>query len=798
MTGFMHEKEFSRTTFLKGGGALIIGFSMAGLSGRAQAATSPYASNGPPDQNLIDSWITINADNTASIRANTMFRGTGSETSIMMIAAEELDLDLSQIVHMQADTNVSPDTGSKGASNTVTKAGTAIRTAAAAARQALLDLASTQLGVPKAQLSVSKGVVSGGGKSVTYGALLGGKLFNVTMPGSYQLQNVTQRIDFGLPPGVAPAKPVDQYKLVGTRAPRVEIPAIVTGTHVFVQNIKIPGMIHGRVVRPAQAVYGFGAPIISVDESSIKHLPDARVVRQGDFLGVVAKHEYDAIQAAAQLKVQWADAPAAFSGHADQYQWMRDLDKAGKAVQTPTAWFQQNPSKGDVDRGLASAAHVVNATYKWPAHVHNPMGPNCCVADVTPNGARIFASTQGTYGTRTAVAAAIGMPVNKVQVTAPATGGSFGTPTDNDANVAAALMSKLAGAPVRVQFMRWDEIGWAYTSPTSLMDIKAGVDAQGNMIAFDFTHFYPQYVSGPTASAELAGAPLAVPSSSITGNFYPHRMYSVMDPGNPATSNRLLTKSVPNQGNYMRGAFMRAGSAPAALWAGEQVVDDLARAVNMDPVAFRRKNVTQLDEGPFTTERRGLLAVLDAVTKAANWQPKVTGSKLSTANIVTGRGVAWSNIYRSSQNGAYGWTQHAAVADVSVNKKTGKVTVKHIYGASAVGLAINPGLVENQIIGGLTQVASRLLVEEYRFNKQYVTSRDYVSYPIMRFKDAPMVTPIVVQQSDLRAKGVGEDVSVPAAAAIANAFFDATGIRMTTAPYTPARVRAALKAAGVA
>jgi len=279
---------------------------------------------------------------------------------------------------------------------------------------------------------------------------------------------------------------------------------------------------------------------------------------------------------------------------------------------------------------------------------------------------------------------------------------------------------------------------------------------------------------------------------------FPYRMYTVVDAGNASTSNRLVTKSVPLQDNYMRAAFMRAGSAPAVIWAGEQVVDDLARAVGMDPVAFRRRNVTQLDELPLTTERRGLLSVLDAVTTAAKWQPRVTGSSLSKANIVSGRGVAWSNVYRSSQNGAYGYTQHAAIVDVSVNKKTGKITVEHIYGASAVGLAINPELVENQIVGGLTQVAGRLLTEEYRFDKRYVTSRDFISYPILRFKDAPKVTPIVIQQSDLRAKSVGEDVSVTAAAAIANAFFDATGVRMMTAPYTPPRVRAALKAASVA
>jgi len=389
------------------------------------------------------------------------------------------------------------------------------------------------------------------------------------------------------------------------------------------------------------------------------------------------------------------------------------------------------------------------------------------------------------------------VPVNTVRVTTPATGGSFGTPTDDDANVAAALMSQLAGVPVRVQFMRWDEIGWAYTSPGSVMDIRAGVDGKGNLLAWDFVHYYPQYVSGPVTNAELAGAPLANPSSTIVGNFFPSRMYKVVDQNNPSTANGNLTRSIPLQGQWIRGAFMRAGSAPGVLFGGEQVIDELAHAAGMDPVAFRLQNVTQVP-----TENRDLLAVMNAVTQAAGWQPRVAASNLSDADVVTGRGVAWSNIYRSSYNAAYedayGWTAIAAIADIEVNKKTGKVTPKHIYGAAAVGLAVNPALVENQIIGGLVQVTSRLLVEEYRFNKQAVTSGDFVTYPIMRFKDSPTVTPIVVQEADLRTKGVGEPVSVPAAAAIANAFFDATGVRMRTAPFTPPRVRATLKAAGVA
>src|SRR5439155_2624130 len=307
MTGLLHEKEFSRNAFVKGGGALIVGFSLAGLGAKAaKAVDSPYASNGPYDQYAVDSWITINADNTASIRSGAISQGTGSITGIMQIAAEELGMEFGQVVHVKSDTNVTPETGTKAASNTITNAGPGVRAAAAWARQTLVGLASSQLAVPVAQLSVSKGVVSGGGKTVTYGQLLGGKLFNVRMPDSY---NMTPRgtgvFDFtgGIQPGVSPAKPVSQYTLVGTRVPSIEIPPIVTGAATFIHNVRIPGMLHGRVVLPrGQSVFGFGAPVISVDESSIRRIKGARVMRKGDFVGVVAKHEYDAIQAAAQLK----------------------------------------------------------------------------------------------------------------------------------------------------------------------------------------------------------------------------------------------------------------------------------------------------------------------------------------------------------------------------------------------------------------------------------------------------------------------------------------------------------------
>jgi nicotinate dehydrogenase subunit B len=550
--------------------------------------------------------------------------------------------------------------------------------------------------------------------------------------------------------------------------------------------------LHGRIVRPrGQAVYGFGAPIVSVDESSISHLRGVKVVRRGDFLGVVAAHEYDAIQAAAQLKVKWAPPPAVLASSGNEFEGMRALDSAGKTVTSNSDLGFVAPNNGNVDAALASAAHVVSETYGWPTNVHTPIGPQCAVADVTPQGTRVFSGTQGAYETRQQVAFVLGVPESQVRVTACAMGGCFGDGAQYfDAAQAAALMSQTVGAPVRVQLMRWDEISWGQTSPASLMDVRAGVDGKGNLVAFDFTHFYPQYWTDDVqTNAELAGLPRPAAPSYPSGNFWPTPMYDI-------PNNRYQLKSIPLLNTWIKVFWMRGGSAPHVTFAGEQVIDQLAHAANMDPVAFRIQNVTQgddlLNQGQGRDE---LLTVLNAVTSAAKWQPRVTASNLSDANVVTGRGVAWSN-----NDNTKTYAQTAVVADVEVNKKTGKITVKHVYQAVSSGLAVYPGGIENQIVGGVTQILSRLLVEKYRYSKTNVTSTDFVSYPIMRFKDAPEVTPIVIQWSSRVQfmEGVGEPVAMAAAAAVANAFFDATGVRLRTAPLTPAHVRAALKAAGVA
>jgi nicotinate dehydrogenase subunit B len=775
MTGFMHEKEFSRKTLLKGGGALIVGFSLGGasLAGKATAADSPYASTGPKALDQVDSFIVIHADNTADIMPGGGEHGTGTSTGWLMLAAEELDMDLSQLKFITVDTRITPDQTSTGGPNGTKQIGPQMRAAGAYAKQALLGLASTSLGVPVSSLTVSKGVVSGGGKSVTYGDLIAGKRFNVTIPGAPRNRGEVGQKAPGLMQGTGPMKAPSQYKLVGSRVPRLDLPDFVTGAAVYINSVRVPGMLHGRLVLPrGQAAYGYGTKIVSVDESSIKHIPGARILRRGDFLGVVAEKEYDAIQAAAQLKVKWEEPPA-ISSSGNLWKSMRDHDAAGRAP----ARYQATPV-GNVDGALASAAHVVSQTYMHAYNTHGPIGPGCCIADVKPNGALIMLHTQHpTTATRPDVARTLGLSEDVVRVVVFPGSSHYGGAFERNMGELTAIMSQLAGKPVRLQLMRWDSHGYDNYCNATMMDIRGGVDANGNIVALDVTGFSHARTNGYTATSDqlLTGQPWGYGATSYFSGQEATIQYNL-------PNLRLTAKTVPLVGNYLKTSTMRSSPVVSAFMT-EQMADELAFAAKMDPVAFRRQNVSKTDTGRF-------LGVLNAVAEASNWKPQVAASNLSNDNVVTGRGVAF---------GAY-WsplTYTAVVAEVEVNKKTGKVTAKHIYAAHDQGLTVNPMGVENQIVGQNVMGASRVLSEEIRFDTRRVTSLDWSTYPIMRFKDAPKVTPIIVNRPEAAMGGAGDESIVNVGPAIANAFFDATGVRIRQTPLTPARVRAALKAAGV-
>jgi CO/xanthine dehydrogenase Mo-binding subunit len=755
------QREFSRNAFLRGGGALIVGFSVAGVG---LTATAGGAGTAAPALNSLDSWLIVHADNTVTVLGEKLEYGQGTTTGLRQIAAEELGIGMSQVRWVRPQTGIQPNQGGTYGSNGTASGGPQIRAAAAFGAQALLGLASTQLSVPAASLTVADGVVSGGGKSVKYSDLLAGKVFNVTMP-------VTT-----LAPGVAPAKAPGAYTLVGTRVPRVDIPDKVTGTFTYMHNVRVPGMLHGRIVRPhGQAAYGTGAPIISVDQASISHIPNAQIVRKGDFLGVVAPHEYDAIQAAAQLKVKWQETPTLPSS-GDIWTQMRAQDAAGLTTNSIRA------ITGDVGAGLASAAQVMSATYKVAYQTHGPIGPSCAIADVRSGSATVLCSTQDIYVTQTRLSLFLGLTPDQITVQYWDGASTFGASGYQDVADAAALMSQAVGKPVRVQFMRWDETGWDTYGPAVVADIRAGIDAKGNIVAYDSIAFgHPQVPYAGTGanetSAELAGLARGPIGTGNVG----------VDAGTRYTipNFRVIGKSVPSLNGYLMTSYLRRPNGPQNMFMSEQTVDELAHMANMDPIAFRLQNLNAGLNAATTQTGARTVTVLNTLAQLAKWQPRVAASQLSKGDVMTGRGVAITG-------------QQGLIAEVEVNKKTGKLKVTHMYVVQEPGLVVNPASAENQLIGNMVMGASRAVVEAVKFSKVRVTSTDWVTYPILRFKDSPKVTTAMISRTDQPPSGVGEATHETVPAAIANAFFDATGVRIREYPMSPPVVRATLKAAGVA
>ena len=733
--------EFSRRAALRGG-ALVIGFALSGLR-PAFAARSDAA--GPPNPDTVDTWIAIHADNTATIYFGKCELGQGNTTGLLQVAAEELDLAMDQVRSVRLDTNVTPNQGATSSSSSIHRDAPKLRAAAAEARQALLARAARRLGVQTGSLTVSRGVVSvkgeNGFRSVTYGELLGDKPFNVKFTGT------------------APLKPTSRYAIVGASPPRVDIPAKAAGKYEHIQHVRLPEMLHGRVVLPrGQGAFSAGARVKDFDESSIKHIPGVRVVRKGGFIGVVAEREWDAVKAAQQIRVTWEEGPE-LPGSDNVYKKMR----AEKTADTVIA------NTGNADQAMAAAAHTRSSAYLCPYQGHLPFAPNCAVADVTAEGALVRCSSQDIYNARAMLATVLGMPVEKVRVQYYESSGTFGRSCYEDAAQAAAILSQAVGKPVRLQYMRWDEHGWDNYGPAHIAEVKAGVDAQGNLTAYEYHGWQHGWTVTSTVQDSVTGKPgreRADGSNSITVNpISTGSMYKI-------PNRKVISHAVPMAG-YLRGAALRSPLDLSFAFASEQTIDELAVAVGMDPLEFRRRNIGD----------QRWLGVLEAAAKAADWKPRVMGSALADREIVTGRGLGLGTHHVS-----YG----AAVADIEVNRRTGVITVKKLYGALDAGLVINPGLVENQIVGQMIQSVSRILKEEVTFDAKGVTSLDWNSYPILRFSEHPEIVPIVVQRMDEPSTGAGEEVMGATVAAIANAFFDATGARLRQFPMTPPRVTAAL------
>jgi nicotinate dehydrogenase subunit B len=559
--------------------------------------------------------------------------------------------------------------------------------------------------------------------------------------------------------GTAPLKPISTYKIVGARVPRNDIPDKVSGKYLYMQNVRVPGMLHGRVVRPrGQSAYDAGAEVLTVDESSIQNIPAARIVRRRDFIGVVASNEWDAVRAARQLKVSW-NPIRTLPGNAGVHERMR-------AAKTNDLVLKES---GDVISALGRAAHTVSHTYHGPYQSHAPFGPACAVADVSAQSALVMCSTQNAYETRGQLSQVLGMPVGKVQVQYYEGSGCFGRSCYNDAAQAAAIMAQEVGKPVRVQFMRWDELGWDNYGPAHLAEVRAGADASGKIVAYEYRGWQHVWSTTETSQQLAQGTPPGESDDGVARQLNKLNLGSMYDIPNV----RLVNHRVPGINGYLKGANLRSPLDISFSFASEQTIDELAYLAGIDPLTFRQRNMTDLR----------WLGVLNAVGQAAGWKPRKAASRSSDSNVVTGRGIAV---------GTHLSSYAAAVAEIEVNKGTGQIVAKHMYGALDAGLAVNPGFIENQISGMLVQATSRVLKEEVTFTNTNVTSLDWNSYAVLRFEESPEVTPIVIQRMDQKSTGAGEEALCSAAAAIANAFFDATGARLREYPMTPNRVLAAL------
>jgi len=737
-----------RREFIKAGGALVIGFGLRdALAAQSTTGLQPRgALAGPPDAKQIDTWLAIHADNTATVYVGFAELGQGASTALLQIAADELDLDMSQIKSVGLDTNVTPNQGGTYSSASIARGGPQVRQAAAEARRALLGMASKRLNVPPDSFSISKGVLStaDGSQHVTYGELIGDRRFDLPFSDTASVK-----------------RPAD-YKVVGTRVARRDLPDKVGGRHLYMQYVRVPGMLHGRVVRPrGQRAYGVGAKLASVDETSIRAIPGARVVRRGDFLGVIAENEWDAVRAARQLKVTW-EPTSALPGHEKVYERMRAAKTNEEIV----------IARGDVAGAMTTAAHVVTQVGRAPYQAHAPFGPNCAVADVRRDAALVMCSTQDVYATRRTLATLLKLPQESVRVQYYEGSGTYGHSCYDDVAQAAAFMSQEAAKPVRVQFMRWDEHGWDNFGPAHVGEARAAADVNGKLVAYEY-HGWQHGWSGTEASAQLAGSPvgefIAAPAMGVQG------VNRLTCGGQYQIANLKLVNNKLPVTEYLKAGWLRSPLDLSFAFVSEQAIDQLARQLKIDPYEFRKRNIAD--------ER--WLGVLEAAAKAARWIPGAR-TVVEDSDVLVGRGIGLGTHLQS-------WG--GAVADIEVNPHTGSVAIKHLYGALDAGLVVNPAIVESQIRGQLVQTASRMLHEEVTFDTAGVTSVDWSTYPILRFEECPEVTPIVVQRINERSLGAGEEVMAAAAAAIANAFFDATGVRMEQFPFTKPRVLAALKKA---
>ena len=762
----------SRRDFLKTSGFLVVSAGAISLADIAAVQDAgPYAD---PDFRQLDSWIVIRGDNTATFYVGKTDLGQGTGTAFRQIMSDELDIPYDKTTVVMGRTDITVDQGGSGGSDALQTDGWPMRRVAAEARRVLLEMAATRFGVTSDRLAVSDGVISirnDPSRRVTYGELIGGKRFNVALTGK----------DIDATAGIAKVKTVQELRMVGQSPRRFDIPPKVDGSLQWAVGVRLPGMLHARNVKPPVA----GAKLLGIDESSVRGIPGfVRVVRKGNYVAVVCEREEQAIRAARQLKVNWQKPPVApFPTSEDLFDYMRGA--------TPTSTIAPVTS-GDIDRALAGAAKVLEAVYDVPFQGHTAIGPAHATADPSNDQMTIYSNDMKSYGLRNGVAQFLQMPRDRVRVIWMDGPQAFGRTAADDAGFEAAFLAKELGRPVRVQWMRQEETAWDTKGPAYTISMRGGLDGDGNLVALNYEaracdHNHLGYNEPDTVLiAQLTG--MRRPTPARGGVSTPSDMYVIP---NRRMAGHVVGLPVVWE-TPLRTGNLRDPNGPQVTFASESFIDELAAAAKADPVAFRLKLLTASadDDGGFRRARS--IAVIKAAAEKYGWDARPSPRPRRAGNIVAGRGIAYA--FRNQ-------TVVAEIAEVEVNRATGRVWVKRLVCAHDCGLVVNPEALRHTIECGMLHSLSRALHEEVRFDGEKVTSVDWVSHPTLTHADTPETIDVVLVNGDPNASrpdlphyGAGETMCKPTIAAVANAIYDATGVRIRRVPFRSDRVLAAIKA----
>ena len=732
--------NLTRRQFGKAAGAIVLAFRLAP---RLAGAQEPKLPGSLANNRMLDAWLRINTDGSATIFTGKVELGQGILTALLQIAAEELDLPIARIAMISGDTAQTPDEGYTSGSLSIENGGTAIRLACAEARALLVDAAAKRLELPADALTVSEGVIAASdGRKLGYGELAAGLDLH---------REVT---------ATAPLKPLPEQKIVSRSVPRRDIPAKVTGGAAYVQDIRLPGMVHGRVVRPPR----YGARLDSVDDAAARAIPGvAAVVRDGSFLGVVTEREEQAVKARDALirSAKWSGGS--------------ELPDPARLHEQLMALPIQSSVVSEKQTSASPATQTLEATYTRPYMAHASIGPSCAVAEFKNGALTVWTHSQGVFPLKRDLGKALKLDADAVRCVHAEGSGCYGHNGADDVALDAALLARaVPGRPVRVQWMRDDEFAWEPYGSAMLARAKASLDTKGRIVDWVYEVWSNTHSTRPAAPGAdnnlLASWYLAEPSQ-------PGPPTNIPQPAGGGDRNAVPLYDFPNQrvvnhlitGMPLRVSALRTLGAYANVFAIESFMDELAAAAGQDPVAFRLAHLSD-------QRARG---VIDTVARKSGWKAGEKGDG------TRGRGVAFAK-YKNLA------TYVAVVASVEVDRKTGRVRVPKAFAAADAGQNINPDGLANQIEGGMVQSTSWTLHEAVRFDRNSLTSRDWSSYPILTMPDVPDIFVSLLDRNVEKSVGAGEASQGPMAAAIANAFANATGHRLRDLPFTPERVQAAL------